>query len=333
MYIYRVIIIALALFFMMGMTPLAAEEDRGLQIRGWIGGWEPDYTKEGYEGMLFYDGLNRLNLYAGYSYSDQVYYNRKKVYVSGYYFYRPDSYMKLYLARKDYDYPVDPAVLKPNPDSNSYDKVPVAELEVSHWFIKTVRGTLAYEYFRPDFFYDQNTLAENRKISAEIYYLLPVDYLKVKVIYANLKDPDPDKTEIKGRDNLKTPIGTAAVTDIRYQTSSLLGGALEFDWDQWSAELKYLPNRDLDNSYKYSFLTNVGYEFNPRLSTRLDYVYDKYSATSSFAGETAKVYMMSALYALNDRIDLGIGYKLIHVPRGNENTGFVSLSYKTGLVF
>ncbi len=318
---------------MMGMTPLAAEEERGLQFRGWIGGWEPDYTKEGYEAMLFYDGLSRLNLYAGYSYSDQVYYNRKKVYVSGYYFYRPDSYMKLYLARKDYDYPVDVAVLKPNPDSNSYDKVPVAELEVSHWFIKTVRGTLAYEYFRPDFFYDQDTSADNRKISAEVYYLLPMDSIRAKLIYANLKDPDPDNTEIKGRDNLKTPLGMATATDIRYQTSSLLGGALEYDKDQWRGELKYLPNRDLDNSYKYSFLTGVGYELNPRLSTRLDYVYDKYSSTSAFAGNTAKVYMMSALYSLNDRIDLGFGYKHIHIPRGNENTGFVSLSYKTGLVF
>ncbi|MBI5039412.1 MAG: hypothetical protein HZC13_06625 [Nitrospirae bacterium] len=333
MYIYRTIIIALSLFFVMGMTPLAAEDRKGLQIKGWIGGWEPDYTRKGYETMFFYDGLNRLDLYAGYSYSDQVYYNRKKIYASGYYFYRPDSYLKLYLAQKDYDYPVDPSVQKPNPDSNSYDKVPAAELEVSHWFVKSLRGTLAYEYFKPSFFYDKDTTAENQKISAEVYYLLPVDFLKAKVIYANLRDPDPNTTEIKGRDNLKTSSGTATTTDIRYQTSSLLGGAVEFERDQWSAELKYLPNRDLDNSYKYSFLTGVGYELNPRLSTRLDYVYDKYSAISNFAGETAKVYRMSALYELNERVDLGVGYKHIHIPRGNENTGFLSLSYKTGLVF
>lgn len=321
----------IALWSLIYSSNVYAVEKEGIQIKGWVGGWEPDYTKEGYETMLFYDGIDSLDLYAGYGYSDQVYYTRQKVYAKGYYFYNPNSYLKLDLAMKDYDYPVDPAIDKPNPDSNSYDKVPVTELEVSHWLIKTVRGTLAYEFFSPNFFYDKDTTAKNHKISAEVYYKPSPEGLRAKLIYALLRDPDPDTTEIKGRDNLNTPTGIATSTDVEYRSSSLLGGALEYVRDRWEAELKYLPNRDLDNSYKYSFLTGVGYRVNPELSTRLDYVYDKYSSKSIYAGESANVYMVSALYKLTPRLDLGAGYKHIDIPRGDENTGFISISYKTGL--
>lgn len=306
---------------------------RGLQLRAWMGGWEADYTKEAYEAMLLYGGFDQLDLNLGYSYSDQIYYTRHKVYASSYYFYRPDSYFKLYLAMKDYNYPVDPTVQKPNPDSNSYDRVPVVELEVSHWLTKRWRGTLAYEFFRPSFFYDKEETANNHKISTELYYLTPLEPLKAKLIYAILRDPDPDTTEIKGRDNPNTTIGTAATTEIQYRSSSLLGGALEFDRDKWSGELKYLPNRDLDNSYKYSVLADVGYQFTSALSARLDYVYDKYSSESNFSGETANVYMVSGFYKLNPKIDLGVGYKYINLPNRDENTGFLSLFYRTGLGF
>lgn len=327
----NLLILFLSVIFFLPSSYAEDRNNRGLQIRGLVGGYEPDYTKSGYEAMLFYDGFNNLDLHAGYSFSDQVYYTRDKIYADGYFFYRPYSYLKLYLAMKDYDYPDDATLKRPNPDSSAYDRVPTIEMEVSHWLTKTLRGTLAYEYFRPDFFYDKDTSAENQKISAEIYYKPKIDFLRAKLFYALLKDPDPDTTEIKGRDNLKTPAGIAAGTDIHYRSSSLLGGGLEYVKDRWDIEMKYIPNRDLDNSYQYSILTGIKYELKEDLSVRLDHVYDTYSSKSSLSGETANVYMVSAYYALTPRIDLGAGYKYIDIPRGIENTGFFSLAYKTGL--
>lgn len=309
----------------------ALELRRRLNLKVMTGGWEPDYTTKGYEAMLSYSGVDRLDLYAGYGYADQIYYTRQKVYAKGYYFYNPSSYVKLQLSYKDYNYPVDPAVQKPNPDSNSYDIVPVAEFEISHWISRSLRGSLAYEYFRPSFFYDKDSTANNHKVSAELYYITPFEPLRLKLMYAVLRDPDPKKTEIKGRDNLNTALGTAAATDVVYQTQSLLGGGVEFSNSGLIAELKYLPNRDLDSSYEYSLLAGVGYEFTERITGRLDYVYDKYSSVSIYAGKTANVYLASVFYGLSPSVDIGVGYKYLNLPNRDANAAFLTISYKTGL--
>lgn len=306
--------------------------DRGLQLWGWIGGWEADYTREAYEAMASYKGLEPFHFFAGFGHSDQVFYEKDKVYAKGYYFFRERSYAKLALSFKDYDYPDDPDNGRPNPDSTSYDKVPAAELELQHWFTPAVRGTVFTELYRPSFFYDTDKKALNVKAGGDIYYITPLEYLRGKLMIAVLRDPDPDKTEIQGRDNPNTPKGTAPSTDVKYQTSFLAGGAIEFVKDRWEAEIKVLPNRDLDSSYKYSFLTYASYRFTDELTGRLDYVHDKYSSESSFSGETANVYMVSAQYKMNDRIDIGAGFKHIDLPESNENTGFFSIRIKTGLL-
>ncbi|MFQ5585622.1 MAG: tetratricopeptide repeat protein [Thermodesulfobacteriota bacterium] len=297
--------------------------DRGIRLRGWIGGWETDYTKEAYEGMLSYGGVDQLDLHAGYSYSSQTFYTRDKVYAKGYYFYRPDSYFKASFALKDYDYPVSKT---PVPDSNSYDKVPIVELEGSHWFNKRARGTITYEYFRPSFFHDKDSHASNHKVTAEGYFLTPLDYLKARVIFAILRDPDPDTTTIKGRKG-------AMETNVDYQLSLLLGGGVEYERDRWGAGVIILPNRDLDSSYSYSLFTNVSYKIREDLRGRVDYLYDKFSSQSNFSGETANVYMVSVLYNLNRRIDIGAGLKHIDLPTESESTGSLLLSYKTGFGF
>lgn len=306
---------------------------RGLKLRAMVGGWEPDYTKDSWEVAGSYGGFDKIDLNAGFSYADNIYYTRDKYYASAYYFYNPDSYVKGYFAYKDYDYPIDPAVQKPNPDTNSYDTVPTFEVEVSHWFTKQVRGTAAYEYFRPSFFYDQKTAANNHKVSTELYYITSLKWLRVKAMFALLRDPDPDKTEIAGRDNLNTALGAAASTDVQYQTQSLLGGGIEVVKDRWNADVKYIPNRDLDSSYDYSILAGVGYDLTDKLRGRFDYVYDKYSSNSAYSGETADVYLLSAFYAIDPSLDIGAGYKFISLPTTDESTGFLSLVYKTGFGF
>ncbi|MBI5642878.1 MAG: tetratricopeptide repeat protein [Deltaproteobacteria bacterium] len=307
------------------------EKGRGLSFRAALGGAEADYTTDSYEASLSYGGFDKLNLNAGYSYADNIYYTRDKFYLSGYYFFLPDSYFKVFTAYKNYDYPPDPAIQKPNPDTNSYDTVPAIEFEVSHWIKKNFRGTVAYEYFRPSFFYDQDSTASNHKLSTELYYITPLEYLRIKLMYAILRDPDSDSTEIKGRDNLNTPLGTASETDVRYKTSSLFGAGAELVFDRWDAELKYIPNRDLDSSYEYSILTGVGYDFTDKLTGRFDYVHDKYSSRSAYSGQNADVYLVSVFYEINPSIDLGVGLKRLSLPSRDDNAGFLTLSYKTGL--
>lgn len=305
--------------------------DRGIQLKAWAGGFEVDYTVESYVTALFYGGLNKTDLYAGYGHVDEIYYDKDKIYAKGYYFYNPDSYVKLLLRKEEYIYPVDPLLQKPNPDSSAYYKVPGVEIEASHLFTKSLKGALIYELNMPNFFYDRDSSAVTQKASAEIYYITPLDFLRLKLIYSILRDPDPDKTEIKGRDNHMTPMGVATATDVRYHISSLFGGSVEFAYGKWSAELKYLPNRELDHSYKYSIYTKIGYELTQDLSLQFDHLYDKYSSISNYAGQTANVYMLSGLYKLNKKIEVGAGYKHVDIPVKRQSTGFLSLNFKTGL--
>ncbi|MBI2411849.1 MAG: tetratricopeptide repeat protein [Deltaproteobacteria bacterium] len=309
------------------------ERSRGVTLRAVIGGVEPDYTTDSYEASLSYGGVDKLELNAGYGYSDNVFYTRDKFFASAYYFYKPDSYFKVYAAHKNYDYPVDPVVAAPNPDTNSYDTVPVFEAEISHWITRNFRGSFAYEYFRPTFFYDQDSTASNHKFTTEAYYITPNPAIRLKAMFAILRDPDSQSTEIKGRDNVNTTLGEAASTDVHYKTTSLLGAGIEYSKDKWSAELKYLPNRDLDDSYDYSILTGVAYDFTERFTGRFDYVYDKYAPESNYSGETANVYLVSGLYSLTPSMDIGAGFKHLKLPASDDNAAFLTLSYRTGLGF
>jgi len=305
----------------------------GLSLNAWVGGWEPDYTKKSGEVMLGYKAVPSLHLFAGGGYADQIFYERTKVYAKGYYFYQDKSYLKLYAGYKRYTYPTDAALQRPNPDSSSYEDVPNAEIEVSHRFHERFRGSVYVEYFRPTFYYDKNSNANNLKTGVEAYYITPLDGLRLKAMYAMLRDPDPDKTEVKGRNNSATPAGTATQTSVVYRTTNLLGGAVEVVEGKWQGEVKYLPNRDLDNSYNYSVLTFVAYRFTDKALGRADYVYDKFSNKSNYAGKTANVYLLSSFYEATPAATFGVGVKYIDLPARNDWTGFISLTYKTGVVF
>ena len=204
------------------------ERSRGLTLRASIGGAEADYTTDSYEAALSYGRVDRiLSLTPGTDTPKRLLL-KGQVLRLGLLFYRPDSYFKVYVAQKDYDYPVDSAVQKPNPDTNSYDTVPVFEAEISHWLTKNLRGAFIYEYFRPAFFYDQDSTASNHKFTTEAYYITPNPAIRLKAMFAVLRDPDSQSTEIKGRDNLNTAPATAAATDVHYKTTSLLGAGIEY---------------------------------------------------------------------------------------------------------
>src|SRR2546430_4761843 len=138
---------------------------RGLRLDARMGGSEPGTSKNAFEGELIYGGFNRLQLHAGGSWTDHIFYHPVKGYANAYWFYSPDSYLKADFTLRRYNYT---GANRPTPDSNAYDKVPRASLEVSHWFGRTVRAGLEYQLFAPDFFYDRSTRILNHKITGEV---------------------------------------------------------------------------------------------------------------------------------------------------------------------
>ncbi len=307
--------------------------DKGLTLDFWYGGWEADYTKKAYETMLSYRAIDKFHLMAGFGNSTQVYYDRSKVYAGAYYFYEDYSFFRMFLSERKYTYPTLPGFTSPTPDSNSYEKVPRLELEVSHYFNKDIRGGLAYELSRPNFFHDKGVSTTVQKLGGELAVVTANPKLRVKGYYTLLRDPDPYKTEIKGFDNPWTAQGVAPATSVVNRTTSLLGGALQYVEERWSLEVKYLQNRDLDNSYAFSLLNKFIYRLDETRSVQFDHVHDEYSNQSNLRGQSADVYLASYFQQLSPDVRYGLGVKHIGVPNFNENTGFVYLQYKTGVLW
>lgn len=307
--------------------------DQGLTVDFWYGGWEADYTKTAYEAMFSYRAIDKFHLMAGFGDSRQVYYDRSKVYAGAYYFYQDYSFFRMFLSERKYKYPTLPGAASPTPDSNSYEKVPRLELEVSQYFNKDVRGGLTYELSSPNFFYDKGTSTTVQKLGAELAFVTANPKLRAKIYYTLLRDPDPYKTEIKGFNNPWTAQGVAPATSIVNRTTSLLGGSLQYVEDRWSFEAKYLQNRDLDNSYNYSLLNKFIYRLDDTRSLQFDHVHDEYSGQSYLRGQSANVYLASYYQQISPDIKYGLGIKHIGVPNFNQNTGFVYVQYKTGVIW
>src|SRR5712671_2536122 len=77
---------------------------RGLRLDARMGGSEPGTSKNAFEGELVYGGFNRVELHAGGSWTDNIFYDAIKGYANAYWFYSPDSYLKADFTLRRYNY-------------------------------------------------------------------------------------------------------------------------------------------------------------------------------------------------------------------------------------
>jgi hypothetical protein len=235
----------------------------------------------------------------------------------------------LFRSRK-YAYPVNPGVLRPTPDSNAYDWVPRGELELLHAFGEPVRVGVAYQFFPANFFYDTSTWTLNQKVSGQLE-VRPFGPLRLKVIGAMLRDPDPRRTEIAGRTSPLTGT-TASQTSVVYRTTSLLGGGAALDLERVALEIQYLPNRDLDNGYAWSILSTVDLHATRWLDVRLQEVHDEYASVSNYPGKTAEIYMAAGILKLSEAVRLRGGFRYVDAPTRRGGTAIVGFEWRTGLL-
>ena len=304
---------------------------RSLTLRADLGGTEPGTSKQAFEGVLRYGGFDRLELQAGYSYTDQVYFQSNRGFLTAYRFYGDGgSYVKGDFTLRKYDYPVDPTIRRPAPDSNSYDWVPRGELELQHVFADPLRIGVAYQLFPANFFYDSTTWTVNQKVSGQLE-VRPLPPVRLKVIGAVLRDPDPRRTEIAGRTSPVTG-AVASQTNVVYRSTSLLGGAAALALDRVALEAQYLPNRDLDNGYAWSLLSTLDLHATPWLDVRLQEVHDEYSSVSNYPGKTAEIYMGAAVFKLSEALRLRGGFRYVDAPTRRGGTAIAGFEWRTGLL-
>lgn len=327
--------------------------NRGLRLTGWLGGDEPGSSKQAFNAELWYGGLDRLELKAGYGYGDAIFYQSNKGFASAYWFYRPDSYLQADFTYRKYSYPVELGGTAPNPDTSSYEQAPRGTLELQHWFGRTLRATVAYQVYAPTFWHDPATRITNHKATAEV--MVPLGGgLRLGGLVGALRDPGPKTTTILGR---PIPSGSAATgtacptvanpaqqcatsTEVRYKVEPLYGGFASFDAARWALEVKGITNRDLDASYSFSLLTTLTAQPIDGLETTLAWVHDSYASVSAFSGRRGDVLWASGRYWVVPSLALGGGVKWVNNPSPqsrtdagwrNSATLLLNLEYRTSL--
>ncbi len=300
--------------------PAPAPVRRDLRIRMDLGGTEPGTSKQAFEGVVAYRGVQPWELQAGYTYSDNVAYTSNRGYLTAYRFYDDGmSYVKADATLRKYDYPS--GASSPVPDSNSYLWVPRGELEISHRFSSVVRGGLQYQLFPANFFHDTSSWTVNNKLSAEVE-LRPVSFFSLGGRAALLRDPDPTLTIVQ-----------QGATHVVYRTTSLVGGWAAVEIDRVGLKVEYLPNRDLDNSYAWSLLSTLDVRITDKLGVRLQQVHDTYSSLASdsrFHGRTADIAMGEVGYAMSDALRLRAGYRYVDVPDRWNGVAIVGFELRPG---
>ncbi len=321
---------------------------RGLKVLAWLGGTEPGTSRQAFEGQVFYGGLDRLELVAGGSWTDNVFYEAAKGYATGYWFPSPDSYLKADFTLRKYDYT---GANRPTPDSNAYRLVPRAEVEASRWFAGRARVGLDYQLYAPNFFYDTATRIAVHKLTGEAELRLGGGF-SGSVMAAVLRDPDPSRTRIAGRPDPTVPQPPppappvlAVATDVAFRTEFLLGGGVAWEAERWGAGVRYIPNRDLDSGFAWSIISIFALRPVERLSFDLQWVFDRYASASGvqFAGKDGNIWWAQARYRATPALLVGGGLKWVRNPSPKSTTGpstdtrndgtlLLSLEYRTGLL-
>jgi hypothetical protein len=315
------------------------ERARGLRLSGWLGGDEPGTSRNAANAELWYGGIDRLELKGGYGWTDAAFYQSHKAYAAAYLFTGPATYLMADATVRRYVYPVDPAIQQPNPDSTSYQVVPRGTVELSGPLGQALRGTLGYQVYLPNFAHDTGTRIANHKVYGELAARLGGGF-DLGLAVAALRDPDPSRTDILGRPVPGAPAGTtcpaggalcASATRVSYRVEPLVGGFVGYTAARWSAELRGIPNRDLDASYAFSLLSTVTARPAERLEATFQWTNDHYARTSSFPNRQGNAFWASARYDLLPALSLGGGVKAVSTPSRSGATLLLQGEYRTGI--
>jgi len=292
---------------------------RGLSLFGAVGSSETDFTEKGWQTELTYGGIDRVNATVGASYADKFFYTRQSNYGSAYFFLSPSRYIQVNLGQKRYNYPL---ATNPTPDANAYRNVPSIEVEVGGNLHPNLRASLAYEYFRPNFFFGPSFHANNHKLSGELSYQTSWKPLRLRLLTAVLRDPDPNGTVV---DRVNRTVSVV------YGTQYLVGGGANFSFPRFEAELLVLPNRDLDRSADYSFLGGFTVQVARHFKIKNGYIFDHYSTQSVFTRKTAHVYNAGFSWNATRWLELSAGGKTIRRPVRNDQVGYVAATFRVPL--
>ncbi len=306
---------------------------RGLTVRGWWGGTEPGTSRTAVDSELWYGGFDSFELLAGGGWTDNIFYESWKAFATSYWHFLPESYLKLGLSFRGYDYT---GASKPAPDSSAYQYDPRLQVEVSHWFTRHLRASLAYQPETPNFQYDPSTWIMTHKLAGELETRF--GGFHVWATGATLYDPDPGRTVVARSPG--NPLATTTI--VVYRFDWLYGAGASYEARFWSLGARFLTNRDLDSSYAWSTISWFTLQPVERLSFDLQWILDRYSASAGapYAGKYGSILWGTVGCEVLRSLRLSAGAKWVTNPGPTSVTNatprsdvslLLSLQYRTGL--
>ena len=289
---------------------------RSVHVFGSVGGWEPDYVTSARSMGVFVGWLDWLDVYGGYSTEDHTFYRRANFWADAYLFLSYQISLRIGIRRTQYMYPFSGQSV----DQSAYSELPSFQAEAAYAYGDGNSFSLEGEYFRPNFFQNNSLHANNFKVSVNAqHWLIRPMYAAVFASY--LRDPD-DAT-------LQSSPLTDQVQTFSYEGRGLFGGALGVDNNHLTAEVKFIPDRDLDRSILWSFFGKFRYSFGD-YALQYDLLYDRYASAISRGFSASRVHQLSLLASLMPALDVRIGAKALS-RETTQFAPFVYLRVKTGL--
>jgi hypothetical protein len=159
-------------------------------------------------------------------------------------------------------------------------------------------------------------------VGGDIQYQTVWKPLNLVVQAATLRDPDPSRTIVDKTNHLVVPV---------YGTQFLVGGGADLTLSKFDAHVLVLPNRDLDRSTDYSFLSAVNVPFGRNLRLYSGHVYDHYSNQSVFSGQIAQVYNIGCSWKTAKWMELAFGGKAVRRPIRNDQAVYITMKFRMPL--
>jgi len=290
---------------------------RSLHVFASAGGGEIDNARNVQELGGFVGWVDWLDLYGGVSRTDRTFYRRTNRWADAYIFPDYRLYLRIGFRSKSYEYP---ATINPNPDNSAYHQATHIQVELGYTYGIENTLSLEVEYFRPTFFWNRDLTAGNVKVGASIRATI-AGHVYGRLFASVLRNPDPDTFVMDAASHAALSFG--------YETVSLIGAGVGYDDGRFSAEVKYVPDRDLDRSLQWSVFARARY-MSGQFGVQGDLLIDRYPETQGRTISTSRVAMLTVIAEPWQFLDMRAGVKAL-TTLTTEFSPFLSLRVKTGI--
>jgi len=281
---------------MEGLKALESMESLNISM-----GLEEDYLSKLYFTSASYPLWRKQDIFLNYSFLDRTYYFRERAKVEIQHYLSTRTLLNFAYAQTRYSYPD-----SVNPDNTSLTRSNELSLKFRTYLTRTWQVQMGYRFSRTDLFHWENVTGQVHFFQFGLQkYWSP--WLSTRMGVALLHDFDPGISDT-----------------LQYRDFTLLQGALYLTPAHWlDMGFYYIPNRDLDNSIKNTYMAQTRLGLTHSFGLRFRYRHDEYRK-----GTLIDEYLAGFDVEMLQHFRLMVAYKRINGPVKQGDYFFINLLTK-----